>query len=139
MSAPHPARRDSRPPVRASDSDRERAVRALREHYAAGRLSEAELEERIAAAYGARERLELRALTRDLPLDLRRRRATVGRRMQRAALRAHAAAYGATNAGLVGIWAVDGGAFWPAAPILGWGVFLGAHALSARRALRRRR
>lgn len=135
----HPARRDSRQPARASDDDRERAVRALREHFAAGRLSSAELEERVAAAYSARERTELRALTRDLPLDLRRRRAAVGRRMQRAAFQAHAATYAATNTAFVGLWAIDGGAFWPAAPLLGWGVFLGAHALSARRALRRGR
>jgi hypothetical protein len=136
---PHPARRDSRPPARASDADRERAVRLLREHYAAGRLTSDELEARVAGAYAARERADLRALTRDLPLDLRRRRAAAGARMQRAALRAHAATYAATNAGLVGLWAIDGGAFWPAGPLLGWGVFLGAHALSARRALRRRR
>jgi hypothetical protein len=139
MSSRHPARRDARPPARASDADRERTVRALREHYAAGRLTADELEERIASAYEARERAELRALTRDLPLDLRRRRAAVGRRMQRAAFTAHATAYAATNTALVGLWAIDGGAFWPAGPILGWGVFLGAHALGARRALRRRR
>lgn len=138
MSAQHPARRESRPPARASDADRERTVRALREHYAAGRLSSAELEERVASAYAARDRTQLRALTRDLPLDLRRRHAAAGRRLQRAAFMAHAATYATTNTALVGLWAIDGGAFWPAVPIFGWGAFLVAHAASARRALRRR-
>lgn len=139
MSTQHPARRESRAPARASDADRERTARALREHYAAGRLTSDELEERVARAYAARERPELRALTRDLPRDLRRRRAAVGRRMQRAAFTAHATAYAATNTALVGLWAIDGGAFWPAGPLLGWGVFLGAHAFGVRRALRRPR
>ena len=114
-------------------------MRSLREHYASGRLTSEELEERIARAYEARDRTELRALTRDLPLDLRRRRAALGRRMQRAALRAHVTAYGATNTGLVGIWAIEGGTFWPAGPILGWGAFVAAHALTVRRAASRRR
>lgn len=133
-----PARRDPRPPARASDADRERTVRALREHYAAGRLTSDELEDRIAGAYQARDRGELRALTRDLPLDLRRRRRVVGMRMQRAALRAHATTYAATSTGLVGLWAIDGGAFWPAGPIAGWGAFVAAHALTVRRSARRR-
>lgn len=133
-----PARRNTRPPARASDADRERTVRSLREHYASGRLTSEELEERIAQAYEARDRSELRALIRDLPLDLRRRRASIGMRMQRAALRAHATTYGATSAGLVGIWAMDGGTFWPAGPIVGWGAFVAAHALTVRRARRGR-
>lgn len=53
--------------MRASDADREATARSLREHFAAGRLTEAELDERVTAAYAAREDAELVALTRDLP------------------------------------------------------------------------
>ena len=53
--------------LRASDDDREQVVDLLREHCAEGRLTPAELGERIDAAYGARTVGELEALTRDLP------------------------------------------------------------------------
>jgi hypothetical protein len=53
--------------IRASDADREQAARALRDHYAAGRLNEEELGERLDAVYGARTVEELQHLHRDLP------------------------------------------------------------------------
>jgi hypothetical protein len=53
--------------VRVSDEQRERAAQELREHFAAGRLSEDELSERVQQAYGARTEQELRALLADLP------------------------------------------------------------------------
>jgi hypothetical protein len=53
--------------MRASDGDREATAHVLREHFAAGRLTETELDERLAAAYEAREDSELAALTHDLP------------------------------------------------------------------------
>lgn len=55
------------PLMRASDEDRERAVAAMREHAAAGRLTVDEFAERSAAAYQSRTFGELHALTRDLP------------------------------------------------------------------------
>jgi hypothetical protein len=55
--------------IRASDSDRERAVVILRDGYAAGRLTLAEFDDRTTAAFSARTWGELRALTRDLPGD----------------------------------------------------------------------
>lgn len=55
------------PAMRASDAERDDVAELLREQAAAGRLTLAELEERIAAAYGARTRTELRELTVDLP------------------------------------------------------------------------
>jgi Domain of unknown function (DUF1707) len=61
--------------VRASDDEREQVVVALQRHFADGRLTQAELEERAAAALAARTRDQLRALTEDLPdLDVRRPR-----------------------------------------------------------------
>jgi len=57
-----PAHSDSR----ASDADREAAVTLLRDAATDGRIDADELEERLAAAYGARWRSELAALTWDV-------------------------------------------------------------------------
>jgi Domain of unknown function (DUF1707) len=53
--------------LRISDEEREQAARMIREHYAAGRLSEAELDERLQAVYGARTQADLAAVRADLP------------------------------------------------------------------------
>jgi hypothetical protein len=53
--------------MRASDADREQAAAALREHYAAGRLDDEELAERLDTAYRAKTVEELEALRHDLP------------------------------------------------------------------------
>ncbi len=77
--------------VRASDEDREGAAGEIREHFAAGRLTEEELSERIQTVYAARTIGELRALLVDLPAlpagpvqqraDLAARRAHLQRRV----------------------------------------------------------
>ena len=59
------------PAVRASDSEREQTVALLRGGFADGRLTQAELEERAGAAYVARTRAQLEALTADLPAGQR--------------------------------------------------------------------
>lgn len=128
--------------TRASDAERERCARALRDHAAAGRLEVAELEDRLGRAYGARYRSELRAVLRDLPRDHARRLARAADRIDRLLLKAHAASFGAVNASLVGLWAATGqGDFWPAVTIAPWSVVLAWHAggsWSVRRMLRRR-
>jgi hypothetical protein len=53
--------------VRASDAEREQTVALLQDGFADGRLTQAELEERVAAAYAARTTAELSDLTGDLP------------------------------------------------------------------------
>jgi len=53
--------------LRASDEERERAAAEIRAHFAAGRLSEEELSERLDAVYKARTQGELRTLRSDLP------------------------------------------------------------------------
>lgn len=53
--------------VRASDSDREQALAALREHTAAGRLTLDEFAERASTVYAARTLSELASTTADLP------------------------------------------------------------------------
>ena len=53
--------------IRVSDADRERIVERLREHYAEGRLTSDELDERVTAALSAKNFGELRAVMTDLP------------------------------------------------------------------------
>lgn len=55
------------PMLRAGDTDREDVVARLREHYAAGRLTSTEFDERSDQAYQARTLGDLAALTTDLP------------------------------------------------------------------------
>lgn len=57
--------------IRASDRDRERAVRLLGDAHAEGRLDLDELTERTGAAYAAKLWGELAELTADLPADQR--------------------------------------------------------------------
>jgi hypothetical protein len=60
----------SRPPadpVWASDADRERVVASLRDHFAEGRLTRAELDERLTVALSTRTASDLRRLMADLP------------------------------------------------------------------------
>lgn len=56
-----------RPGVRASDGEREDVVALLSEHTTTGRLTLAELEQRVERAYAATTRAELAQLTADLP------------------------------------------------------------------------
>ena len=62
-----PVRADGGPRLRASDADRAATVAALRDAVAAGLLDHDEGGERMAAAFAARFRDELPALTADLP------------------------------------------------------------------------
>jgi hypothetical protein len=77
--------------LRVSDADRERVVQQIREHFAAGRLSSEELDERVQRVYDARTERELSALCADLPqlpatpaaqrAELAQRRAQLQRRL----------------------------------------------------------
>jgi Domain of unknown function (DUF1707) len=53
--------------IRVSDHDRERATTRLRDCFAEGRLTQEELDERVAAALNARTAGDLRRVTADLP------------------------------------------------------------------------
>lgn len=53
--------------IRVSDADRDRIVERLREHYADGRLTSDELDERVSAALSAKTYGDLRAIMTDLP------------------------------------------------------------------------
>jgi class 3 adenylate cyclase len=128
--------------LRASDADRERVVAALRDHFSAGRLSDGELDDRIASAYRAKTLADLDGLMLDLPSPdsavpvktaVRRapvtQRRTKARRALAASVRIHATVYVLVNVMLIAIWAASGGGyFWPIWPLLGWGIGLGCHA-----------
>ncbi len=53
--------------IRIGDADRERVTARLREHYAEGRLTQEELDERISATLNAKTFGELRPIMADLP------------------------------------------------------------------------
>ncbi len=106
--------------LRASDEQRERAAQEIREHFAAGRLTDEELDHRVQAVYAARTEGELKALLADLPklpaspaqqkAELVQRRRDLQRRMLQEA--------GGGLGGFVvctAIWAASGasGFFWP--------------------------
>jgi hypothetical protein len=106
--------------LRASDQERERAAAEIREHFAAGRLSEDELDERLAAAYAARTHRELGALRADLPplpATRQQQRAELAQRrrhLQRRLLQETGGTLGAFLICTV-IWLATGadGSFWP--------------------------
>jgi hypothetical protein len=106
--------------LRVSDQDRERVAREIREHFAAGRLTEDELSERVEAAYAARTEADLDSVRVDLPplpatpaernAEIAERRAHLQRRLFQ-----HAGRAVVPFAVCVVIWAADGahGSFWP--------------------------
>ena len=63
MTTPFPGQ----PELRIGDEEREAAVAALGEHYAAGRLTKEEYDERAERAFAARTRSQLLPLFADLP------------------------------------------------------------------------
>ncbi len=107
--------------LRASDEDRERYAQSLREHFAAGRIGEDELSDRLDAVYEARTTAELGAIVHDLPalpVTAAARRAELAER--RVELRRHLVqqAGGSLTPFVICtvVWAASGasGPFWPA-------------------------
>ncbi len=106
--------------LRASDEQRERAAQEIREHFAAGRLTDDELSDRVQAAYAARTEGELKALLADLPklpaspaqqkAELAARRRQLQRRLVQ-----ETGGGAALFVLCTVIWLVDGasGQFWP--------------------------
>ncbi len=103
--------------IRVADADREQLGEELREHMLAGRLTAAEFEERLGAAYRAATRGELERLKADLPLSssvLDRALAKRKRDLRRRFLQETGTSL-ATALVCVGIWVATGasGSFWP--------------------------
>jgi hypothetical protein len=114
----------------ASDADRERVAERLRGAAGEGRLTPAELEERLEGAFSARTEAELEPLVADLPALAR---------PPRPRDRTHERTYVAVMLLLVAIWALTGaGYFWPIWPMLGWGIGVLADAGRLGRPCRRR-
>lgn len=132
--------------LRASDADRERTVRALGEHFAAGRLDLVEFDDRTRAAYAVRRLAELDRLVADLPST---RVAAMPERAPRAAARWSEragpwASWALTGLICMAIWAATSLSageplgFWPGWVIGPWGLVLlsksfGGTVLCARR------
>jgi hypothetical protein len=127
--------------VRASDADRARVVAALRRHFAVGRLDTDELEQRVAVAYEARWRAELRSLLRDMPFEPPIDRTRVVRgvdRAQRTLLRPHLICWAVFNTVMLAVWAWSGGhGAWPIVAILPTTLLLAWHTRGSRSLSRR--
>jgi hypothetical protein len=103
--------------LRASDEQRDAAAKEIRDHFAAGRLTDDELSDRLSAVYKARTESELRALRTDLPVLPATERAELVKRRRHLQRRALQEAGGALVPFVicVVIWAASGasGSFWP--------------------------
>jgi hypothetical protein len=107
--------------LRASDRDRDHAAQQLREHFAAGRLTEDEFNERVQEAYRARTQHQLQALLTELPalpLSTQQLKAELAERRHHLQRRLLQEAGGAATPFFICtiIWAATGaqGTFWPA-------------------------
>ena len=143
--------------TRAGHDDRQQVVELLQRHYVAGRLDATELETRVEQALAATSLGDLDRLLVDLPPEAAApRHATASHQESRPnghtawsghcgwpigsqaggerSFRAHAISYIGVMALLVAIWLLTnpGGYFWPIWPMLGWGIGLASHGLSAR-------
>jgi hypothetical protein len=106
--------------IRTSDQEREKIAEILRAAMAEGRLTLEEGEERLAAAYGAKFRDDLRPLTADLPDGGRRALADTpeARQASRRHLQRHAGFVVFVAVLLTGLWALSHAVFfWPAIPL----------------------
>jgi len=105
---------DELPQLRAGDADRESLASDLREHFAAGRLTQAELGERLDATYRATTLRELEDLRADLPDPRPLPVASTPRELARRRIYQDAGAVLILNVGCVAVWAVSAsGSFWP--------------------------
>jgi len=126
--APRPTRvltRPADPAVRIGDAERDRVIDQLADHHAAGRLTLAEFEDRMAAASTARTGADLALLTADLPAPTAPPADRSPARLAVRALQLDPAVrtYLAVMAALWLIWLVAGAGYpWPIWPMLGWGV-----------------
>ena len=132
---------------RIGDQERDAAVRALGDHFAAGRLTHEEFEERSTKALTARTMDELEVLMVDLP-DLASAPVVpfatrlpaqwagapreVSKKARNAWFTAGLAPWAIFGAFFIVIWLITGaGYFWPIWPILGWGVGVAVSGVAA--------
>jgi hypothetical protein len=103
--------------LRVADADRERVIEELHEHTVAGRLTPAELEERLGLAYSAKTRAELDVVKADLPVStVAARRALTARKAHlRRRLLQEAGVACTASAVCIAVWFASGAgeSFWP--------------------------
>lgn len=126
------------PSMRVGDPERGHTAARLGQAFAQGYLSMEEYEARLGRAFGAETVGALHDLLVDLPLERIGRRDPQRRAARhdaaRRVVRLHLAAYVAVSMLMIGIWlatavAVGAWYFWPAWPILGWGIGIVSHAI----------
>ncbi|HZU60680.1 MAG TPA: DUF1707 domain-containing protein [Solirubrobacteraceae bacterium] len=107
--------------LRVSDQERDQVAGSLREHFAAGRITQDELNDRVQAAYAARTQRQLQALLGDLPalpVSQQQLRAELAERRHHLQRRLLQEAGGAATPFVICtiIWMATGaqGGFWPA-------------------------
>lgn len=134
------------PVVRVGDPERDRAAAVLGQAFTQGYLSMSEYETRLGRAFEAQTTGGLDQLVGDLPVQQISRRDPHRRAARQAAarrgVRIHLLAYLAGSLLMLGIWlatAMATGAwyFWPAWPILGWGIGIVSHATPVHACYRR--
>ena len=107
--------------IRVSDQDRELTALQLRDHFAAGRITEDELNERVQSAYAARTQEQLDGLLSDLPAlpatreQLRTELIQRRKHLQRRLIQESGGGLAIFLVCVV-VWAANGGhdGFWPA-------------------------
>lgn len=101
------------PEMRASDGDRDKVASVLREHYAQGRLTTEEFDERLEQLYTSKTYGELAVLTSDLPdVDLGRLPEVPSRAPERARAGAGKETGNKKLAEAWGVWATASGINW---------------------------
>ena len=121
-----PRVRAADPRVRIGDAERDRVIDQLADHHAAGRLTLAEFEDRMAAASTARTGADLAVLTADLPAPPAPRspaRPAARRPRLDPAVRTYLAVMALLWLIWLVTWRVGGADYpWPIWPMLGWGI-----------------
>jgi hypothetical protein len=109
------------PDLRVSDSDRDRVAGELREHFAAGRITEPELSERLDGTYAAKTVTQLESQRADLPSARALPVPATPTNLARRRVYHDLGAVVLVDVGTVAVWLATGanGSFWPQWVILG--------------------
>jgi Domain of unknown function (DUF1707) len=115
------------PDLRVSDSDRDRVAGELREHYAAGRITDSELSDRLDATYAAKTATQLERQRADLPSTGALPVVATARELARRRVYHDVGAVALIDIGYIAVWLATGAnsSFWPQ-----WVILLSAFRLA---------